>query len=116
MRLRESGPIWAAARALSAPVYERMISETLAGTNAGVSEVSLSDTSSSNSNPPNGAIAENRAESPAEAVRASTPAGLAELSPRPGWWKRRTAERSEEHTSELQSLRHLVCRLLLENK
>src|ERR1039458_4734750 len=24
--------------------------------------------------------------------------------------------RSEEHTSELQSLRHLVCRLLLENK
>src|ERR1035441_10959430 len=24
------------------------------------------------------------------------------------------AERSEEHTSELQSLRHLVCRLLLE--
>src|SRR5262245_62919050 len=27
-------------------------------------------------------------------------------------WKRR----SEEHTSELQSLRHLVCRLLLEKK
>src|SRR5438045_4776443 len=26
------------------------------------------------------------------------------------WW------RSEEHTSELQSLRHLVCRLLLEKK
>src|SRR5437899_5760344 len=26
------------------------------------------------------------------------------------------AKRSEEHTSELQSLRHLVCRLLLENK
>src|SRR5437899_5489943 len=25
----------------------------------------------------------------------------------------RVAERSEEHTSELQSLRHLVCRLLL---
>src|SRR5436853_3497611 len=25
-------------------------------------------------------------------------------------------KRSEEHTSELQSLRHLVCRLLLENK
>src|ERR1035441_5287218 len=25
------------------------------------------------------------------------------------------APRSEEHTSELQSLRHLVCRLLLEN-
>src|SRR5262245_64551789 len=28
----------------------------------------------------------------------------------------RTLERSEEHTSELQSLRHLVCRLLLEKK
>src|SRR5262245_66562061 len=29
-----------------------------------------------------------------------------------GWW----VGRSEEHTSELQSLRHLVCRLLLEKK
>src|SRR5262245_63076573 len=28
----------------------------------------------------------------------------------------RGEERSEEHTSELQSLRHLVCRLLLEKK
>src|SRR5258705_798121 len=28
----------------------------------------------------------------------------------------RDAARSEEHTSELQSLRHLVCRLLLEKK
>src|SRR5262245_40610283 len=28
----------------------------------------------------------------------------------------RERERSEEHTSELQSLRHLVCRLLLEKK
>src|SRR5437899_3417852 len=27
-----------------------------------------------------------------------------------------TGDRSEEHTSELQSLRHLVCRLLLEKK
>src|SRR5262245_63175467 len=27
-----------------------------------------------------------------------------------------TGERSEEHTSELQSLRHLVCRLLLEKR
>src|SRR5437899_12161261 len=27
-----------------------------------------------------------------------------------------TSRRSEEHTSELQSLRHLVCRLLLEKK
>src|SRR5205814_6662655 len=30
--------------------------------------------------------------------------------------RRRECRRSEEHTSELQSLRHLVCRLLLEKK
>src|SRR5205814_10188257 len=30
--------------------------------------------------------------------------------------ERNAAVRSEEHTSELQSLRHLVCRLLLEKK
>src|SRR5258705_4781764 len=30
--------------------------------------------------------------------------------------KEMLASRSEEHTSELQSLRHLVCRLLLEKK
>src|SRR5437899_6136184 len=49
---------------------------------------------------------------------------------RPGWRReatrppgfrrrvtgRRLPRRSEEHTSELQSLRHLVCRLLLEKK
>src|SRR5436853_5053860 len=34
------------------------------------------------------------------------------------YWYQKAAEgnRSEEHTSELQSLRHLVCRLLLEKK
>src|SRR5437899_5962842 len=31
-------------------------------------------------------------------------------------WPRVPRSRSEEHTSELQSLRHLVCRLLLEKK
>src|ERR1035438_759102 len=31
-------------------------------------------------------------------------------------WERTHPSRSEEHTSELQSLRHLVCRLLLEKK
>src|ERR1039458_645923 len=36
-------------------------------------------------------------------------------SARPLKW-RSTLRRSEEHTSELQSLRHLVCRLLLEKK
>src|SRR5437899_4115566 len=30
--------------------------------------------------------------------------------------ERKPRNRSEEHTSELQSLRHLVCRLLLEKK
>src|SRR5262245_65784295 len=35
----------------------------------------------------------------------------------PRWARwRRSPPRSEEHTSELQSLRHLVCRLLLEKK
>src|SRR2546422_6205793 len=42
--------------------------------------------------------------------------------PEPGWWRPRLAPslaevyRSEEHTSELQSRLHLVCRLLLEKK
>src|SRR3989442_4910657 len=31
-------------------------------------------------------------------------------------WELRRADRSEEHTSELQSRPHLVCRLLLEKK
>src|SRR5205814_10654447 len=31
-------------------------------------------------------------------------------------WRESVAIRSEVHTSELQSLRHLVCRLLLEKK
>src|SRR5205814_9962731 len=31
-------------------------------------------------------------------------------------WASVSGTRSEEHTSELQSLRHLVCRLLLEKK
>src|SRR2546422_1740758 len=34
----------------------------------------------------------------------------------PGGRERRSASRSEEHTSELQSRLHLVCRLLLEKK
>src|ERR1039458_9926018 len=32
------------------------------------------------------------------------------------WGTINVMQRSEEHTSELQSLRHLVCRLLLEKK
>src|SRR2546425_4951203 len=33
-----------------------------------------------------------------------------------GSWGKRSGNRSEEHTSELQSLAYLVCRLLLEKK
>src|SRR5687767_15595477 len=32
------------------------------------------------------------------------------------WWAKWQKQRSEEHTSELQSLAYLVCRLLLEKK
>src|SRR3712207_8635880 len=35
---------------------------------------------------------------------------------RAGRWSSRCKERSEEHTSELQSRQYLVCRLLLEKK
>src|SRR5258705_5399250 len=38
------------------------------------------------------------------------------MRPMPGQLKTCSTIRSEEHTSELQSLRHLVCRLLLEKK
>src|SRR5205814_10691964 len=46
------------------------------------------------------------------------PSGAAAAAPAPPVARRRAlrAARSEEHTSELQSLRHLVCRLLLEKK
>src|SRR5438093_5478937 len=42
---------------------------------------------------------------------AATPTGGPPRGPGPGRWPR-----SEEHTSELQSLTNLVCRLLLEKK
>src|SRR5262245_62447566 len=46
------------------------------------------------------------------------PMSLETIRPRPDAATARglTVARSEEHTSELQSLRHLVCRLLLEKK
>src|SRR5947199_2437625 len=55
------------------------------------------------------------------ARRRVLPLDLRELRPRAareGRGRRTHADgvRSEEHTSELQSLRHLVCRLLLEKK
>src|SRR5438045_8099027 len=42
--------------------------------------------------------------------------GAGARAPRARCAHRRDSPRSEEHTSELQSLRHLVCRLLLEKK
>src|ERR1039458_10503686 len=60
---------------------------------------------------------------PEEAVHPQSPEGFpfgqgdnAPHRPRVGQEVDQRAERSEEHTSELQSLRHLVCRLLLEKK
>src|SRR2546422_2505065 len=44
------------------------------------------------------------------------PAARRGLKPEPGTDKSTTTVRSEEHTSELQSRLHLVCRLLLEKK
>ncbi|HEY1638008.1 MAG TPA: DEAD/DEAH box helicase, partial [Rhizomicrobium sp.] len=70
-----------------------MISETLAGTHAGMSEVSLSDTSSSSPNPRSGATAEASGESPVSDGAVSAPSsGAADGRPREGWWKRRSAE------------------------
>src|SRR5438045_1483459 len=47
---------------------------------------------------------------------ATAPVPIVLLTARRDLNKQKVAERSEEHTSELQSLRHLVCRLLLEKK
>src|SRR2546422_2655571 len=59
-----------------------------------------------------------------QAIRAAVVAGLAEVPPAPIHRDMKTDHvfvsddrvRSEEHTSELQSRLHLVCRLLLEKK
>src|SRR5262245_44833054 len=51
-----------------------------------------------------------------EAVRLLLAAAQPLSQPRPGSGPGVIMRRSEEHTSELQSLRHLVCRLLLEKK
>src|SRR5262245_65009115 len=48
----------------------------------------------------------------ASAARRGAAAARARTARDRGW----SCARSEEHTSELQSLRHLVCRLLLEKK
>src|SRR5439155_12613856 len=45
-----------------------------------------------------------------------TDAGHPKVSPSAPKWPASVFERSEEHTSELQSRGHVVCRLLLEKK
>src|SRR5439155_9451575 len=50
-----------------------------------------------------------RSPSPGRSSRTSSPSS-------PRWAFRSPSSRSEEHTSELQSRGHLVCRLLLEKK
>src|ERR1039458_10719141 len=52
-------------------------------------------------------------------VQAEITSGLGDITAgmaTPTLGRRVGGKRSEEHTSELQSLRHLVCRLLLEKK
>src|SRR5205823_14121003 len=52
-----------------------------------------------------------------DVVRAiAHPAFLADVRRKAEWLGARLGRRSEEHTSELQSLAYLVCRLLLEKK
>src|SRR5438046_8660728 len=51
----------------------------------------------------------------AQVSTAFYPVGPTVCQPLPSWYPRGW-ERSEEHTSELQSLTNLVCRLLLEKK
>src|SRR3712207_7000841 len=46
----------------------------------------------------------------------SPAAGVLSIPSGPGAGQPRAADRSEEHTSELQSRQYLVCRLLLEKK
>src|ERR1039458_10649815 len=57
---------------------------------------------------------DNRAEIPYGTLDLMVLKTLDTLGPQHGYGIARRIERSEEHTSELQSLRHLVCRLLLE--
>src|SRR5262245_64096868 len=54
---------------------------------------------------------------PASAALLNVPQTTGDPTAAPGrGWQQSYPRRSEEHTSELQSLRHLVCRLLLEKK
>src|SRR5207244_5927172 len=61
--------------------------------------------------------AANRSAASTTASASTPPAATARRSTAPGCWRTRTmVARSEEHTSELQSPDHLVCRLLLEKQ
>src|SRR5205814_5664743 len=57
-----------------------------------------------------------KADAMAVLVAAGAPPQALQVVPGGPSWLHPGRSRSEEHTSELQSLRHLVCRLLLEKK
>src|SRR5258705_4705989 len=57
-----------------------------------------------------------RSRAPSSPARASSHSGAGSCGGLLGGGLEIALARSEEHTSELQSLRHLVCRLLLEKK
>src|SRR5258708_24362382 len=57
-----------------------------------------------------------RSSSAGQASRWCSPEISAATATPPWWIRSQSTKRSEEHTSELQSPDHLVCRLLLEKK
>src|SRR3989475_12540139 len=63
-----------------------------------------------------GLVPESRRIFPGLTVRENLELGLSAVANRSAALRRRRFERSEEHTSELQSQSNLVCRLLLEKK
>src|SRR5687768_18282785 len=70
---------------------------------------------------PGGAVSRTRRRRREARVNAARPRSSPQVAQLPRWARRwdaysQVAWRSEEHTSELQSRLHLVCRLLLEKK
>src|SRR5207253_5186644 len=88
-----------------------------------ISVASLSTPSASFSGnagcPPSGRLRSSRSslwKNPTPAARSEDPSETLPASLRSTHPRRVASDRSEEHTSELQSRGHLVCRLLLEKK
>src|SRR5205814_7145489 len=66
--------------------------------------------------PPNRSSVATAGSAPTTLVQRKRFGNAGKPQPERAWITSRRINRSEEHTSELQSLRHLVCRLLLEKK